>query len=108
MPDHPGCHDDDEQGKQFAEHQSREVGGNGPAQEPPADGCSSPSSRPPASSLPRGLWWANAPLIIVGIITARDVPKARRVARVLSIPPPEYSQYWTGVIRNPPPTPEEP
>jgi hypothetical protein len=45
---------------------------------------------------------------MVGIITASDVPKASRVASVLSIPLAVYSQNWTGVIREPPPTPKRP
>jgi hypothetical protein len=53
-------------------------------------------------------WCARLPLIIVGIITAREVAKASLVASVLSIPPAVYSQNWTGVIRNPPPTPKSP
>ena len=42
------------------------------------------------------------------MITASDVPNASRVASVLSIPPVVYSQNWTGVIRDPPPTPKSP
>jgi len=53
-------------------------------------------------------WWASAPLIMVGRITASDVPNATRIASVESIPPRVYSQNWTGVIRDPPPTPKAP
>jgi hypothetical protein len=45
---------------------------------------------------------------MVGRITASDVPNAMRVASVESIPPRVYSQNWTGVIRDPPPTPNAP
>jgi hypothetical protein len=97
VPDHPGCYDKDQDSKQFAKHQSREVCCNVPAKETPARQFTAPR-----------LWCATVPLIIVGIITARDVPKASRVAIVLSMPPFVYSQNWTGVIRKPLLTPKRP
>ena len=107
VPYHADGHHHNQESKERPEDDARKVGGEGPPGKPPKI-AAQPIVTAARQFTASRLWWASAPLIMVGIITARDVPKASRVARVLSIPPSVYSQNWTGVIRNPPPTPKSP
>ena len=108
LPDHADCHDQDEDRKEQPENVARDLGCCDPPGKPAEDRSNAHRQGSGPFHGPVFCGGASAPLIIVGRITASDVPNARRIASVESIPPRVESQNWTGVISDPPPTPKAP